>query len=263
MTPNWLLRFKFYVASLFTPNKLQRNPTPMDKNGYELTFFDDFIGTELDLTKWTPTNETNYFSAFPWMYFSKDCVTVKDSCLNLLAKNEPIHVDGKDFQYQIGYATTNKSISQTQGYFEIRCNIPKALGSWPAFWMLTESMWPPEIDMFEFFQSNSVPRNLSYSLNWQENQTNNKAKTANSQIWIKTLWEGFNVYGFEWDKNSLKLYVNGFLVDVNTNQEAIDVFNKYKWYVILDNFVTQGGNGKIGFNENTFSIDYLKVYKKI
>lgn len=59
-------------------------------------------------------------------------------------------------------------ISITPGmYMEMRCKLPRGVGTWPAFWLNTgvqypdgtfsKMAWPPEIDIFEFFNWNGRP----------------------------------------------------------------------------------------------------------
>jgi len=256
------LKLKFYLASIFTPNKLQRGKTPMEKEGYELSFYDDFDGTELDTTKWRDTflSGLRVDAGFKNLYLSQDCVKVSDGSVKLLTKKSET-----DSVYDIGWIQNDKALSQTGGYFEIRCKLENKKGIFPAFWLLTETTWPPEIDIFEFFGNNKTLRNLSYSLNWGNGnrpKEENAGKVSNEQVWVKTLWDGWNVFGFEWTDTALRLYINGFLVDENTNPAAMTEFNSHKWYVIINNSVQRGGNGRTGFEPSTFEVDYLKVWKK-
>ena len=52
--------------------------------------------------------------------------------------------------YTSGFLSTRRSVSLSYGYVEIRAEIPKGDGLWPAFWMLPkDDTWPPEIDVLE------------------------------------------------------------------------------------------------------------------
>jgi beta-glucanase (GH16 family) len=52
------------------------------------------------------------------------------------------------------------------GYVETRAWVPECGGCWPSFWIMpaTDDHWPPEIDIFEYFQFASYTRSFPHSV---------------------------------------------------------------------------------------------------
>lgn len=115
----------------------------------------------------------------------------------------------------------------TEGmYIEMRAKVPRGVGTWPAFWLnagvqypdgtFSKLPWPPEIDIFEFFNWNGRPKSRIMECNIQTNSQ--PAKFGNP----RTIWESpkfeknypdkgfdtgvdcgenFHVYALDWRKN--------------------------------------------------------------
>ncbi|MDQ3073044.1 MAG: glycoside hydrolase family 16 protein, partial [Bacteroidota bacterium] len=116
--------------------------TSIEKDGWELTFHDEFNEPELDWGKWMPF--------YSWagrerenMLYVDSALTFQNGNIIIKADNEP--ADGK--AYTSGMISSHLSMSQQYGYFEVRCKIPKGYGLWPAFWMMPTVGYPPELDI--------------------------------------------------------------------------------------------------------------------
>jgi beta-glucanase (GH16 family) len=126
--------------------------------GYALAFNDEFTGTTLNRSKWF----TRYIQSGGTLdrlndeqqrYRDNDNHRVEGGVLSLIARkvstNDPAGVN-----YESGMIRSD--FTARYGYFEARVKMPRGIGMWPAFWLVSDVSasgalsWPPEIDIFEF-----------------------------------------------------------------------------------------------------------------
>lgn len=96
--------------------------------------------------------------------------------------------------YSSGVITTQTSFNQTYGYFEITAELPHVQGAWPAFWMLQNDKWPPELDIFEYLGSrdnsltSGVVSSSGNTMTWQ--QVNDLSSGTHK---FATLWTPYGI----------------------------------------------------------------------
>lgn len=114
-------------------------------------------------------------------------------------QSNPVHIN-----YTSGLITTEKSLSQLYGYFEIRCQCPYGAGLWPGFWMLSSSgIWPPEIDILEAIHDNQ------YTYHATVHFVDKGGKTSQISMPIKRLdITGMVSYGVLWTATDIVFYQN-------------------------------------------------------
>ena len=115
---------------------------------WDLIWADEFDGNELDLSKW---NKLRWRPG--WVNNELQAYTERD--INIFLENgklvlqrliEPgysgIDYTGSTYnaEYTSGWINTDDKFSSTYGRFDIRAKLPKGKGSWPAIWMLGESI---------------------------------------------------------------------------------------------------------------------------
>lgn len=140
----------------------QSNSTTTIEN-WELFWSDEFDGEDLDLSKWNklkwrPGWVNNELQA----YTDRDTnVFLEEGYLVIQGNIEPgfsgTDYVGNDYvaDYTSGRVNTDDKFSTTYGRFDIKAKLPNGKGSWPAIWMLGESIssigWPQcgEIDIME------------------------------------------------------------------------------------------------------------------
>ena len=114
------------------------------------------------------------------------------------------------------------------GKIRLVAKMPRARGSWPAFWMLpAEFQWPPEIDIFEAMAWG--PHKKQFHAGIIPKRTEGKAHGAWYNVGVD-LSEGFNEFGLDWDAESLTGYFNGKQVWSNKTPESM----KQKMYLIIN-----------------------------
>ena len=159
----------------------------------------------------------------------------------------------------------------------MRAKLPTGAGTWPAFWMLGKNIiepgaywtnnygtinWPAcgEIDIMEHWGSNqnvissAVHHPIDGNLSVGEYITNaqNKPNVSNE----------FNIYGLEWDEQSITFSVNG----INHLTYNPIIKNQYTWpfdaeqYLLLN--VAIEPRVSSNFVQSTMEIDYVRVYQK-
>jgi len=125
------------------------------------------------------------------------------------------------------------------GKIRLVAKLPKARGSWPAFWMLpAEFQWPPEIDIFEAMAWG--PHKKQFHAGIIPKRTEGKAQGAWYDVGVE-INEGFNEYGLDWSAEYLTGFFNGEKVWSKKTPESM----KQKMYLIINLAV----GGKWVFNE--------------
>jgi len=199
----------------------------------------------------------------------------KNGILNIVAKRETFTDQGQTKQFTS--ARLNSKFAFKYGRVEVRAKLPTGAGTWPAIWMLGKNIiepgaywtsnygtinWPAcgEIDIMEHWGSNQnvissavhhpVNGNLSvgeYIVNAQ-----NKPNVSNE----------FNIYGLEWDEQSITFSVNG----INHLTYNPIIKDKYTWpfdaeqYLLLNIAIEPRVNSS--FVQSTMEIDYVRVYQQ-
>lgn len=219
---------------------------------------DEFNGTTLDSSKWASLRgdaQWEYGSPFnPSIedaFYKKDNVGVSGGNLAMTLKKEATN----GFPYSSGMVHSGQDFGFKFGYIEARSYAPKCAGCWPAFWMLDlplDDHWPPEIDIFEYFDSLADP--MAY-FNYHYVQNGNK------QIGVKPYgqWQGdmsgWHTFGLHWTADKLQTYVDGQPGPSYTNSTLITRATNY----ILFNFALEKGDAPPSGQQ--FLVDYVRVWQ--
>ncbi|MFN5621918.1 MAG: family 16 glycosylhydrolase, partial [Flavobacteriales bacterium] len=161
---------------------------------WNLTWSDEFNGTSLDPTKWTPEIGASGWGNNEWQYYTgtPNNVQFSDGQLHIVARN-----DGPPGQqYSSARLITKNKFSFKYGRVTGRLQLPLGQGIWPAFWMLGANIdqvsWPScgEIDIMEHINNETKIYGTTHWSNggWTYNTGN-----------IVTPVTGFHEYTVEWD----------------------------------------------------------------
>jgi len=185
--------------------------TSLNRLGWDMTFCDDFDGTNINYSKWnvnnygTPAN--NELQAY-----TPDCVYVENSVLVL--KSDRNYDPGKYWgrEFISGKVDTAGHFAQKYGFWEVRALLPSGTGLWPAHWMLSYSGWPPEIDVMEMI--GSVPNLIRMSVHWGPLPAGcvypwDCGHTAGGDYWNGDMTWDYHTFAVEWDWWGAKFYIDG------------------------------------------------------
>lgn len=257
---------------------------------------DEFNDGELDKSKWWILGENNDYrhkwkGRAPGQYVPHN-VKVENGELVLMSQWEPNYnfVNEKHNESGVWYGGTtaaadnSKPITQScimsekffkYGYMEIRAKIADAPVT-SAFWT---TGYHSEIDMVENYGKRPIgnPRNTS-SVIERKQRTNliswDPDRPSNHQNWKVEnnmgvrLAENYHVYGFEWDKDYIKTYVDGVLLRHVTRQE-LEANNQWKHdapqelWLDAEVFYWYGlPSASDLVNPAEFKIDYVRIWQK-
>lgn len=249
--------------------------------GWNEVWRDDFNGTTLDRSNWSQevngdgggNGELQYYTDRP------ENMWVSGGYLNIKAIRETYN--GKS--WTSARLRTKNAQDWTYGKIEARLKVPKASGTWPAFWMMpTEARrdshgWPHdgEIDIMEAAGTHEdISGTLHYGAYWPYNGNTGWPNPDNLIVpeagRTKT---DFHTYAVEWYEDHMVWSIDGVpkitssrtaLDGVNPVRSNWDSFYNRPFHVILN--LAIGGwfpgfpDGSEG-PEQLMQVDYVAVYK--
>lgn len=243
---------------------LNTNKKSIIKDSYNLVWFEEFKSKNLDTTKW------NIELREPgWVNNELQEYTNKSSNIYIQNNNliiEAIKENHKKNYFTSGRINTSGKFNLKYGRIEIKAKIPKIKGTWPAFWLLSETIseegWPKcgEIDIMEHINE----EDLIYGTIHTEAYNHMNKNQIGSSIKIENLDKKFNVFGFEWNKENLVWFINGKeYFRVKKEDYFKDNWPFDKNYFLIVNQAVGGfwpGNPNSNFDSSKLIVDWIKVY---
>jgi beta-glucanase (GH16 family) len=175
-------------------------------------------------------------------------------------------------EYTSACLTTQRLHSWMYGRFEMRGRIDIRAGLWPAFWTLgIERGWPTngEIDIMEYYRG-TLLANAAWTLAGRRGAQWHTVKTPIKDFNDLDWSSKFHIWRMDWDPNSLKLYVDGRLLNstdvTQTFLNGSDGFNPFRQphYILLNLAVggTSGGDPSATQFPARFEVDYVRIYQQ-
>jgi beta-glucanase (GH16 family) len=243
------------LSSMLAPESaLGQNTKP----GWKLTFSDEFDGTALDLSKWNPRDPWGRERNRELQAYVTNAFAVRDGVLNIRAEKRQASYSGKVRAYTSGMMTTYQKFSQQFGRFEIRCQVPKGKGMWPAFWLLPEPLgWPPEIDVLEIL--GHEPTKVYCTHHFRDQEREHKSDGGS---WTGPDFSGgFHEFAVEWSPDRIVWFVDG--IERFKSEKSIP---HGKMYMLVN--LAVGGGWPGDPDEKTefpaaLQVDYVRAYEKV
>jgi beta-glucanase (GH16 family) len=148
------------------------------------------------------------------------------------------------------------------GRVEVRAKVPVGVGTWPAIWMMGNDIgtvgWPAcgEADIME--HRGSDLNRITSALHYPGRSGGNPVVASTV---IQNATTEFHVYRFDWSATSLKFYVDDKIFHEVQNNTNIP-YNK-DFFILLNLAMGGGFGGPVdpAFNNATFEVDYVRVYR--
>jgi beta-glucanase (GH16 family) len=236
---------------------------------WKLVWSDEFDGQGLpDSTKWGydigghgwGNNELQYYTAK-----RTQNARVGGGILTIEAHQEQI--EGKDFSS--ARLVTREKAAWSEGKIEVRAKLPSGVGTWPAIWMLSSKMplrWPEdgEIDIMEHVGfDHGVVHGTIHTKKYNHIIGTQKA----NQIKVPDCAEQFHTYQVEWNKDILKIGMDGLYYFTYPNEQSgTDAWPfDNKMYLILNLAVGGNWGGQKGVDKSIWprkmEVDFVRVYQ--
>ena len=161
------------------------------------------------------------------------------------------------------------------GRFEVKAKISAQPGLWPAIWFLgNEGEWPSngEIDLMEFYQG-KILANACWGTKKQWSAKWDTSKTPIKELGDPKTWDQqFHIWRMDWDKDTIKLFVDDKLLNtielkntINPTQKGPNNPFKQPQYLLLNLAIggNSGGNPSNTKFPSRYEIDYARVYQKL
>lgn len=239
---------------------------------YRLVWSDEFDGSALDESNWTPQIGGNGWGNQEAQYYTdrSENLRVEDGCLVIEARKE---------QYEANEYTSARIYSKgkrefTYGKLEARISLPSGGGLWPAFWTLgNRGGWPNcgEIDIMEYV--GNVPNRILGTLHTIKDKSGSKSSRAYTGL--TNIENNFHVYGCEWTceekngKDVIRFYVDDVVYSEQV-EEVIDddeywPFNRPNYFIInMAVGGTLGGKIDDGIwaSPRLMKVDWVRVFQR-
>ncbi len=114
--------------------------------------------------------------------------------------------------HRSGMIMGHRLLNQQYGYFEMRAQLPRGRGLWPAFWLLpSDGAWPPEIDVMEML---GHERGRYYAA--VHARPDGRQVDEVTAIPAPDLSAGFHVFAVAWRPDVIRFYLDDVQVHETT-----------------------------------------------
>jgi beta-glucanase (GH16 family) len=229
---------------------------PLPAN-WKIGFDDDFSNPATSAANWKTIRDDWIKDGRPYSNlegagYSPSNVSVANGSMNLRTSDR----GAAGLAQSTGSVNTNTKFAFQYGYLESRIFVPSCSGCWPAFWLLPSSnVWPPEIDIFEFFNTEKDTSAHS-SLHWPANTaTKEDFRTSLLRINDGDNYVGsWHTYAMLWTANQIQFYIDGLPGPQFSDPSQIP---HQPMYPILQLAVQSGHIPAVG---STMQVDYVRAW---
>ena len=263
-------------------------PSILPDGEWEMTWSDEFDGTELDRSKWDYRMSMMQLEHPAWTDKGVELDGNSNAVFKIMEEDgrpvssqlqtgynymdqplEKTTFGNEHLQWRIGKLHENK-FTQKYGYFECRCRLQQMLGWWSAFWIqspmigatLDPAVSGSEIDVMECFKPGVVHRHNVFTGGYGKDM---KHAFVGGGFEHEDK-EAFHRFGVLWDETGYTFYVDGkedgHISDyISHCPEFILISTEVKGYRHADHQPIPEAWEAIKAGD-TFLVDYVRVFSK-
>lgn len=245
--------------------------TPLEYEGYELIWNDEFNGNSISSSDWSFDLGNGCPANCGWgnselEYYKSENAWVADSVLTIEAREEVVGSNS----YTSARLKTQAKVSFQYGRVDIRALLPKGQGIWPALWMLGANIasvgWPKcgEIDIMEMIGGNGRENTVHGTIHFDNNGHvfTGDGYTLSSG----NFYNAYHVFSIIWDNSSIKWYVNDNLYH-QENISSPERSEFHQEFFLLMNLAVGGEWPGYPDASTTFpqrmKVDYIRVFQAV
>ena len=255
--------------------------TTTDGRTLKLVWQDEFNGTGLpDESKWI--YEEGYVRNNEKQFYTRarlENIFQKDGCLTIRTIKEQYPIEGKpgsrgrkEADYTSAAIETRGKASWQCGRIEVRAQLPKGKGIWPAIWMMGDNSstvghpFCGEIDVMEYV--GHTPHRAYGTIHLhKKGGRRSEVVSKGGDVLLDRPEEQFYVYTLEWTAEKMTILVDDRVVlEFNRAEEEPKTeewpFDQ-KCYMLINTALGGSWGGEIADDTcpTEFKIDYVRVYQ--
>jgi beta-glucanase (GH16 family) len=187
---------------------------------------------------------------------------------NIIVKDGTLRIEAikKDGKWTSARLKSQGKRNWTYGKIEFRAKLPVGKGSWPALWMLGESItskgWPlcGEIDIMEHVGRNPAVVQCALHTKASHGDTVNKQSKT-----VSTFNTEFHTYAADWKEDRIDFYIDDQLYytykPAEKNEEQWPFNNPF--FIIMNVAIGGGFGGDVdpALTNAKMEVDYVRVYQ--
>jgi len=274
-----VLSSNFYSSTFAIPHQDGIIAASNEVHFDSMVWSDEFEGTGMiDTSKWfhqtqIPAGGVWYGGLIQHYTNRIENTYLKDGYLNMMARKEIF--DDQGYRKHYTSARLNSKFAFTYGRLEVRAQLPKGKGTWPAIWMLNTNInedgaywdnlgygttrWPKcgEIDILEHWGKNQDY--VSSALHNGSSYGNNVKNTGGQ--FIKDASDSFHIYSLDWTEEKIVFSIDG--IEHLVYKPALKNSDTWPYddkYYILMNIAIEPDIAP-DFIESPMLVDYIRVYQ--
>lgn len=236
--------------------------TPEEYTGWTKIWADEFEGTQINSSNWT-----HELGDHGWG--NNELQNYTNSSENSYVSDGKLFIEAKKVGsgYTSARMITANKFDFVHGRVDIRAQLPKGQGVWPALWMLGANFfdigWPQcgEIDIMEIV--GHEPDNLHGTIHWDQN--GHASFGGSTKLSDGDFSDEFHVFTIIWDNQDIEWYLDDLQYhNADVSPAALSEFHKNFFFIFN---VAVGGNwpgspdGSTVFPQQMI-VDYIRVFQQ-
>lgn len=166
----------------------------------------------------------------PWALYSQHCVSTDgEGNLVLDVKEELTNHDGSKV-FPMGLVSSTKNNPKFHfGTYTFVAKLPKGRHLWPALWMWSWEMWPPELDVMEAWTNKNgkygkclCSTYITNCVHYDSQDSHDYGRITRKRTLFHPPHLTFNEYRMDWGRDAIRFFFNGKKVGEMTDRKKLE-----------------------------------------